>query len=221
MSIVYTTYNYAGIRTTYTWEDPVIANAFPDSSYLFNIENYMKGRYFYFTIGSGTYAYTIYNDCGTVAVCRDKSTNEITLYTMQCMSSSYHGTFYIFNPLLGKYKPFTVDCTVQDIPALSKEDQIALFDLLCSKIGSECLDMLRYDQVIDWIAGNIFTITAVPVYKDNTKINYTDGTYEVIDAVLTEQEAKDHAYKNLLNTYGTFYKATEVEINQSLNKMSS
>jgi hypothetical protein len=69
-----------------------------------------------------------------------------------------------------------------------------------------------------WCVEHLATYHNVPIYKDNTLISYTDGTYEVIDAVLTERQAKDHAYTNLLNTYGTFYKANEVDISGAYKK---
>ena len=73
----------------------------------------------------------------------------------------------------------------------------------------------------DWLHQYLLQHHVEMEMSDATKINYSDGTYDIIRDVLTESQAKDYAYQQLLNTYGSFYKANEVEINQSLNKMSS
>ena len=74
---------------------------------------------------------------------------------------------------------------------------------------------------IPWCLNNMIHYNNDPVYKDVTKINYTDDSYEIIDQVLSEQQAKDHAYTNLLNTYGTFYKANEVQVSEYYKKQMS
>ena len=71
------------------------------------------------------------------------------------------------------------------------------------------------ENLSSWIAENLYTFHSYPLYKDGTKINFTDGTYIVKDGALDATKARSEGYKQLLNTYGTFYKGTERELAES------
>jgi hypothetical protein len=67
----------------------------------------------------------------------------------------------------------------------------------------------------EWMLENLTSYHLDPVYVDKTLVNFTDGTYIVRDGALDATKARSEGYKQLLNTYGTFYKGTERELAES------
>ena len=80
------------------------------------------------------------------------------------------------------------------------------------------IEELDQDQFNEWLYTHLLQHHIEMETSDATKINYTDGTYDIIRSVLTESQAKDYAYNQLLNTYGTFYKANEIDISGAYRK---
>ena len=100
-------------------------------------------------------------------------------------------------------------------------DSTRRFSRMWEIYGMDSYDYYNIDNFDLWLHNYFVEYHKDPVYGDATKIGYTDGSYDIIRSVLNEEQAKSHAYNQLLNTYGSFYKATETHINETLKKMSS
>ena len=74
------------------------------------------------------------------------------------------------------------------------------------------------EDIMEYLLSNYTSFHIDPVYVDKTKVNFTDGTYIVKDGALDSTKARSEGYKQLLNTYGSFYRGTERELSNTFIK---